>query len=89
MKRDKELSRAILLYISNHEQAFVASVDKIVLDDQDKYSPKQIAHHTGWLIDGGYLRGINVTGAGQEYPEWLNIELTSSGHDYVDPESVM
>ena len=79
MKRDKELYRAILLYINNHKQA---TVNEIALNDQ--YSLEQIAYHIGLLIEDGCLSGIDVTGTSQKYPEWLNIKLTSRGHDYVD-----
>lgn len=78
MKRDMDLIRAILLHISDHEEAMVQEVKL------DQFSPAQVAYHVNLLAEAGYITGMPTQTLPYDVPEWIEVRLTWDGYEFID-----
>jgi hypothetical protein len=78
MKRDMDLIRAILLHISDREEATIQEVKL------DQLSPAQVAYHVNLLAEAGYITGMPAQTLPYDVPEWIEVRLTWDGHEFID-----
>jgi hypothetical protein len=77
MKRDMELVRTLLFKIEASNRA--PRLSEIAARD-DKAAYTAADYHLRMLQEAGFIRGLaHASGA-----EWVNLELTWSGHEFLD-----
>jgi hypothetical protein len=79
MKRDMDLVRGILLAIEENESGFAPRQITI-----DGYSSEQIGYHVHIMIQGGLLKGAEVTHMHSASPESIASTMTWAGHDFIE-----
>jgi hypothetical protein len=78
MKRDMEIIRAILLEINNHKEATLSEVKL------EEFSDEQVAYHVNLLAEADYITGYSSQALTQNVPEWIEVRLTWTGHEFID-----
>ena len=78
MTRDRDLVRDVLLRI---EKRKLPDLSDIITDEDDRDS---VAYHVGIMVDAGFLSGIPTSSIGDSYRQWLNLDLTWDGHEFLD-----
>jgi hypothetical protein len=81
MKREVDLSRAILKFIEEHCPARGGLEGRIEIDEYDRDT---INAHVALLIDDDYVAGrVMPAGPGQSPLEVVIFKLTNKGHDAI------
>ncbi|MEA5620826.1 DUF2513 domain-containing protein [Cronbergia sp. UHCC 0137] len=79
MKRDMDLIRQILFQIESHESGYAPN--NIIVDG---YTNEQIGYHIFIMIEGGLVKGIDVSSTHSSSPQAIVRRLTFSGHEFID-----
>lgn len=79
MKRDMDLIREILREVEACENSYGINSPTI-----EGYSDSQIAYHLKLLLDGGLIEAKNVAGEFQQEDEYIGINLTWDGQDFLN-----
>lgn len=79
MKRDMDLIREILLKIESCEDPWGLEKHPTI----ESYSASQIGYHIKLLVDAGLVEGHDVTSLGSLHPEFMSLNLTPEGHDFL------
>lgn len=83
MKRDMDLVRNILLYVEEHSKPSSPDMMSLVSGVED--GPQKLSYHMTMLVEeAGYLRGnrrVSVSASGSEY---LYMEVTWDGHEFLE-----
>jgi len=79
MKRDMDLIREILRAVEACEDSYGINSPPI-----EGYSEAQIAYHLRLLIDGGLIEVKDVAGGFQQGDEYIGINLTWDGQDFLN-----
>ena len=83
MKRDMELIREILLLIEERQHATSDDLLKVIGETQE--NADRIAYHLDMLVEeAGYIKGVAVMGMSNYGHGYMMLELTWSGHEFVD-----
>ena len=81
MKRDMDLIRELLLKIADADKPIAFS--KMVPGRKERDKDYEIAaYHMQMLIEAGLVRAIDAST--NDGKEWLNLELTWHGHDFLE-----
>lgn len=79
MKRDMNLIRQILLWADEQQNGMFGGNPSI-----NGYTEEQIGYHVYLMGQAGLVRCADCTSIGMPSPYAMIIELTWSGHDFVD-----
>jgi len=79
MKRDMDLIREILRAVEASEESY--GINSPVIEG---YSEAQIAYHLRLLVDGGLIEVKDVAGGFQQEDEYIGINLTWDGQDFLN-----
>jgi DNA-binding transcriptional ArsR family regulator len=79
MKRDMDLIREILRTVEACEDSYGINSPAI-----EGYSEAQVAYHLKLLIDGGLIEAKDVDGEFQQDDEYIGINLTWDGQDFLN-----
>ena len=72
VKRDKDLIRALLLYIEKNQKPPIRQLK------HSNFSDREISYHTGLLHQAGFIEAKDYNG------DWVIQGLTWQGHDFLD-----
>ena len=78
MKRDMDLIRQILLTAEAYPSGFAPQIEI------DGYTQEEINYHAFLLGEAGLAKVNNVTHMGSKSPEAIIVNLTWSGHEFLD-----
>ena len=80
MKRDMDIIRAILLTVKNCDEQTVQIIKL------DEYPQKAVNSHIYLLVQAGFIIATDMRSPSpsSSEPDWLQIELTWDGHDFID-----
>ena len=79
MRRDMNLVREILLAIEKAESGFAPPDIQV-----QGYSEEIIGYHVYIMMEGGLLKGADVTVRGGKSPQAVPGRLTWAGHEFID-----
>ncbi len=79
MKRDMDLIRGILQKLESCDDPY--GLDE--LPDIEGYKPEQVSYHVKLLWDAGLLTAEPLDEAGVAYTDFMNLNLTWTGQDFL------
>jgi len=79
MKRDMDLIREILRAVEACEDSY--GINSPIIGG---HSENQIAYHLRLLVDGGLIEAKDVAGGFQQEDEYIGINLTWNGQDFLN-----
>jgi hypothetical protein len=79
MKRDMDLIREILRTVEACEDTY--GINSPIIEG---HSENQIAYHLRLLVDGGLIEAKDVAGGFQQEDEYIGINLTWNGQDFLN-----
>lgn len=78
MKRDMDLIRKMLIAVEESPRGYA---DTITVDG---YTDDQIGYHGYLAVQAGLAEGADVTAMGASGPNWMLLNLTWEGHEFLD-----
>lgn len=79
MKREMELVREILLRVEASDEALGSG--EILIPD---FKKNQIGKHCKWLVQAGFLEGLESGNLAATFPEYLGLDLTWQGLEFLE-----
>jgi len=79
MKRDMDLLRSILIKVESCEDP--SGLDR--MPAVEGYDEAEVSYHMTLLHDAGLVKALVSDESGAPYPEFLQINLTWDGHEFL------
>jgi hypothetical protein len=80
MKRDMDLVRAMLIFMSENDLSSNAEWGAVL----PGYTQDQILHHAHLMTQGGLIESVDMTYMDSQLPMALPTSITWAGHDFLD-----
>jgi hypothetical protein len=79
MKRDMDLVRKILMVCADHDHG--CAPHDLAIED---YSGEQIGYHVYLMMQARLVKGVDISGGGDESPQAELASVTWDGHEFLE-----
>lgn len=80
MKRDMDLVRSILIFMSQNERGPHIRWEEAL----PGYTENQILHHAHLMVQGGLIEAVASRNLGDYIPKATPLSITWTGHEFLD-----